>query len=79
MSLKSRIKNPIPLAVVVTALILLALLSENLLGGLRGQPDVPGIDVKAVIRKIEEAELTPREALYYEVIHGDVNGSGEVH
>jgi hypothetical protein len=67
-------KNPFGLAIILTAALLLALLAENLFGFLKTGEQTPAVDMKAVLRRIKEAELTPREALYYEVIRETTHG-----
>jgi hypothetical protein len=66
------LKNPLRLAVLITAILLVALFADNLFGVFVAQPGSRGVDVKGIIKRIEKAGINPREALYYEVIeeHG---------
>ncbi len=77
MSLHRSIKNLFKLAVVITAVLIFALLLDNLLGFMQGEAIPPRVDVKSVLQRIEEAQLKPREALYYEIIHEETHGSGK--
>lgn len=61
-------KNPLRLALLVTAILIIALFADNLFGVFITRPETRGVDVKEIIKRIEKAGLTPREAMHYEVM-----------
>ncbi len=56
------------LLIAVTLALILATVGLNLKDALIPPSYGPRIDVKGVLRKIEEAGLEPREAMYYRVV-----------
>lgn len=62
------LKNPLRLALLVTAILIIALFADNLFGVFINLPETRGVDVKGIIKRIEKAGLTPREAMYYKVM-----------